>query len=98
MFSPSFEAIAMPFAYQSPARSGALSLPGELLRFSSVPTPPTVAAGRASDHAFEDTVKLRIAAEPGFERRLIQRVKLFRFESKDVEAITTTKPINFFPA
>ena len=32
------------------------------------------------------------------ERRLVQRVKLFRFEARDVEAITTTKPIDFFPA
>lgn len=32
------------------------------------------------------------------ERKLVQRVMLFRFESKDVEAITTTKPIDFFPA
>ena len=36
--------------------------------------------------------------EPGFEKRLIQRVKLFRFESKDVAVVTTTKPIDFFPA
>jgi protein TonB len=32
------------------------------------------------------------------ERKLVQRIKLFRFESRDVEAITTTKPIDFFPA
>jgi len=32
------------------------------------------------------------------ERKLVQRVRLFRFESRDVEAITTTKPIDFFPA
>lgn len=32
------------------------------------------------------------------ERKLVARVKLFRFEQKDVEAITTTKPIDFFPA
>ena len=32
------------------------------------------------------------------ERKLVQRVKLFRFEAKDVEPITTTKPIDFFPA
>ena len=35
---------------------------------------------------------------PELERKLVQRVKLFRFESRDVEAITTTKPIDFFPA
>ena len=32
------------------------------------------------------------------EEKLVQRVKLFRFEARDVEAITTTKPIDFFPA
>lgn len=32
------------------------------------------------------------------ERKLVQRVLLFRFESRDVETITTTKPIDFFPA
>jgi len=32
------------------------------------------------------------------ERKLVQRIRLFRFEAKDVEAITTTKPIDFFPA
>jgi len=32
------------------------------------------------------------------ERKLVQRVKLFRFVAKDVEPITTTKPIDFFPA
>jgi periplasmic protein TonB len=32
------------------------------------------------------------------ERKLVARVKLFRFQSKDVPAVTTTKPIDFFPA
>jgi TonB family protein len=32
------------------------------------------------------------------ERKLVARVRMFRFEDKDVEAITTTKPIEFFPA
>ncbi len=36
--------------------------------------------------------------DPELERKLVQRVKLFRFEAKDVEPITTTKPIDFFPA
>jgi protein TonB len=36
--------------------------------------------------------------DPELERKLIARVKLFRFEEKDVEAVTTTKPIDFFPA
>jgi len=32
------------------------------------------------------------------ERKLVQRVLLFRFEARDVEPVTTTKPIDFFPA
>ena len=32
------------------------------------------------------------------ERKLIQRVKMFRFQDKDVATVTTTKPIDFFPA
>jgi len=32
------------------------------------------------------------------ERKLVARVKLFKFDEKDVEAVTTTKPIDFFPA
>lgn len=36
--------------------------------------------------------------DPEMERRLVQRVLLFRFDARDVEPITTTKPIDFFPA
>jgi len=36
--------------------------------------------------------------DPDLERKIIARVRLFRFEPKDVESITTTKPIDFFPA
>ncbi len=36
--------------------------------------------------------------DPELERKLVQRVLLFRFDARDVEAITTTKPIDFFPA
>lgn len=32
------------------------------------------------------------------EGKLVQRVLLFKFEARDVEPITTTKPIDFFPA
>jgi protein TonB len=32
------------------------------------------------------------------ERKIVARVRLFRFETKDVETVTTTKPIDFFPA
>ena len=36
--------------------------------------------------------------DPDLERKLVARVKLFKFEARDVETITTTKPIDFFPA
>lgn len=32
------------------------------------------------------------------ERKLVQRIMMFRFEARDVEPVTTTKPIDFFPA
>jgi protein TonB len=32
-----------------------------------------------------------------FEAKLIARIKLFRFDAKDVAALTATKPIDFFP-
>lgn len=35
---------------------------------------------------------------PEMEQKLVQRVMLFRFEAREVESITTTKPIDFFPA
>jgi TonB family protein len=35
--------------------------------------------------------------DPELERKLVARVKLFRFEARDVGAITVTKPIDFFP-
>jgi TonB family protein len=34
---------------------------------------------------------------PDLERKIVARVKLFRFEARDVETITTTKPIDFIP-
>jgi periplasmic protein TonB len=36
--------------------------------------------------------------DPDLERKLVARIKLFHFEARDVETITTTKPIDFFPA
>lgn len=36
--------------------------------------------------------------DPDLEQKLVQRVRLFQFEAKDVAPITTTKPIDFFPA
>ncbi|HEY0682427.1 MAG TPA: AgmX/PglI C-terminal domain-containing protein [Steroidobacter sp.] len=35
---------------------------------------------------------------PELERKLVARIKLFRFEAKDVGTITVTKPMDFFPA
>jgi protein TonB len=35
---------------------------------------------------------------PDLERKLIARVKSFRFEPREVESLTLTKPIDFFPA
>jgi TonB family protein len=37
-------------------------------------------------------------SDPDFERKLVARVLMFRFEAKDVATVTTTKPIDFFPA
>jgi TonB family protein len=36
--------------------------------------------------------------DPELEKKLVARIKMFRFDDRDVEAITTTKPIDFFPA
>src|SRR3984885_13416273 len=36
--------------------------------------------------------------EPEFENKLMARIRLFKFEPKDVAALTATKPIDFFPA
>lgn len=36
--------------------------------------------------------------DPDLERKLIARVKSFRFEAKDVGTLTVTKPIDFFPS
>lgn len=36
--------------------------------------------------------------DPELEQKLVQRVRLFQFEAKDVAPVTTTKPIDFFPA
>src|SRR5271170_748616 len=36
--------------------------------------------------------------DPEFESKLLARVRLFRFDAKDVATLTATKPIDFFPA
>jgi TonB family protein len=36
--------------------------------------------------------------DPELERKLVARVKMFQFEDRDVAVMTTTKPIEFFPA
>lgn len=47
-------------------------------------------------------VKCRIVSselnDPGLERKLVSRVKLFRFAAKDVAQITVTYPIDFLPS
>ena len=37
-------------------------------------------------------------ADAELEQKLVQRVRMFRFEGKEVATVTTTKPIDFFPA
>ncbi len=36
--------------------------------------------------------------DPDFEEKLLARIRLFKFQAKDVAPLTTTKPIDFFPA
>jgi protein TonB len=36
--------------------------------------------------------------DPDLESKIVARVRLFHFEARDVEAVTTTKPIDFFPS
>jgi TonB family protein len=36
--------------------------------------------------------------DPEFEAKLLARIRLFKFEAKDVATLTATKPIDFFPA
>jgi TonB family protein len=36
--------------------------------------------------------------DPDLERKIIALVRMFRFDPKDVDTVTTTKPIDFFPA
>ncbi len=36
--------------------------------------------------------------DAAFEAKMLARIRLFKFEAKDVAPLTTTKPIDFFPA
>jgi TonB family protein len=36
--------------------------------------------------------------DPELERKIVARVKAIRFPARDVETMSTTKPIEFFPA
>jgi TonB family protein len=36
--------------------------------------------------------------DPDLESKIVARVRLFHFDARDVETITTTKPIDFFPS
>lgn len=48
-----------------------------------------------------DVIDCRVVSSeldaPEFESKLVQRVRLFKFGAQDVDTITTTKPIDFFP-
>ncbi len=68
---------------QNPALEGQL-----VLRITIAPTGEVTACEIVSSEL----------GDPELEARLVQRVMMFRFESRDVEPITTTKPIDFFPA
>ena len=37
-------------------------------------------------------------SDPEFENKLLARIRLFKFDAKDVATLTATKPIDFFPA
>lgn len=37
-------------------------------------------------------------SDAAFEAKMLARIRLFKFEAKDVAPLTTTKPIDFFPA
>ncbi|HEX4647311.1 MAG TPA: AgmX/PglI C-terminal domain-containing protein [Steroidobacteraceae bacterium] len=49
-----------------------------------------------------DVIMCRVVSselkDPDLERKIIALVRLFHFDPKDVDTITTTKPIDFFPA
>ena len=49
-----------------------------------------------------DVTEVRIVSselgDPELERKLVARVRMFKFEARDVAPMTTTKPIDFFPA
>jgi protein TonB len=49
-----------------------------------------------------DIIAARIVSSelnaPEFESKLLARIRLFKFEAKDVATLTATKPIDFFPA
>lgn len=48
-----------------------------------------------------DVIDCRVVSSeldaPEFESKLVQRVRLFKFGAQQVDTITTTKPIDFFP-
>jgi protein TonB len=43
------------------------------------------------------SVKFSELNDPELERKIVARVRLIRFQPRDVESMTTTKPIEFFP-
>lgn len=54
-------------------------------------------AGQAALDAVFDEMHTELN-DSELERKLIARIRMFRCKHKDVEAMTTTKPIEFFPA
>ncbi len=49
-----------------------------------------------------DVTDVRIVSsdlgDPELERKLVARVRMFKFDARDVAPMTTSKPIDFFPA
>ena len=49
-----------------------------------------------------DVTEVRIVSselgDPELERKLVARVRMFKFEARDVAPMNQTKPIDFFPA
>ena len=58
--------------------------------------------GMIRQHQFEKVEMVSIVrpedSDAELERKLVARVKMFRFDDRDVATMTTTKPIEFFPA
>lgn len=65
------------------------SLQGKLVLELTIQPDGEVTACRIMSNEFD---------APDFQKQLVGRVKMFRFEARDVAPVTTTKPIDFFPS